>query len=268
MKRSSFCNFVLWGLLWAWVGGWWAEPPAACAASEDTFDVLQIGPHTYRKVTVTTKSTNYVFILHAEGMTNLKVSELSPELRQKLGYQQSAPAAATNTAALWAKQTLAKLDQPQLLSVGEKVRQAWRSSPLAARVQLPPLTPQVIGIFCGVMFALYLFHCYCCALICRKAGKPGGALVWLPLFQIFPLLRAAGMSGWWFLAFFVPVLNLVAAIIWCFKIADARGKSALIGLFLLLPVLSFLAFLYLAFSNGGEPEQKQQRVQIMTLEAA
>ena len=71
--------------------------------------------------------------------------------------------------------------------------------------------PKLILAVLGVLLLLYLFHCYCCMLICRKTGKPPGVLVWLPVLQLFPLLRAAGMSAWWFLACFVPVLNLVPA---------------------------------------------------------
>jgi hypothetical protein len=35
------------------------------------------------------------------------------------------------------------------------------------------------------------------------------------------------------------------------KIAKARGKSAWVGVLLLLPVVNVFAFLYLAFSNGA-----------------
>ena len=108
-----------------------------------------------------------------------------------------------------------------------------------------------------ICLSVYLFYCYCCILICRKAGHPPGVLVWLPLLKLLPMLRAAGMSRWWFLAFFVPVLNLVPAILWCFKIAKARGKSVWIGVLLLFPVTNLFAFLYLAFSDGAADDVDQ-----------
>ena len=49
-----------------------------------------------------------------------------------------------------------------------------------------------------------------------------------------PMLRAAGMSGAWFLAYLIPGLNILAQIIWCFKIVAAREKSVLIAIMLLL----------------------------------
>jgi uncharacterized membrane protein YhaH (DUF805 family) len=72
------------------------------------------------------------------------------------------------------------------------------------------------------------------------------------------MLRAAGMSGWWVLACFVPVLNLVPVILWPLKIAKARGKSVWIGVLLLLPVANVFAFLYLAFSNGAAEEEEDE----------
>jgi hypothetical protein len=129
------------------------------------------------------------------------------------------------------------------------------------------LTPNmVLAAACGLAF-LYLFVSYCGRLICQKAGKPATALIWIPVAQLIPLLRAANMSPAWLLAFFVPVLNVVAQILWSFKIAKARGKSGLVGLFLVLPVTNLFAFLYLALSDG-EAKQERRTVEIMTLEAA
>jgi hypothetical protein len=106
-------------------------------------------------------------------------------------------------------------------------------------------------------------------LICQKTGQEPGVLVWLPVFNVFPLLRAAGMSPWWFLASFVPVLNLVAYILWCVNIAKARAKTLWTAIFLLLPLTNLLAFLYLAFSgSGGRKKNENRRIEIMTLETA
>jgi hypothetical protein len=105
-------------------------------------------------------------------------------------------------------------------------------------------------------------------LICQKAGQTPGLLVWLPLLKVFPMLRAAGMSPWWFLASFVPLLNLVAVVLWCLNIAKARNKTVLVGLFLLLPVTNILAFLYLAFSSRPSRRRDERRIEIMTLETA
>jgi hypothetical protein len=130
-------------------------------------------------------------------------------------------------------------------------------------------SPRLIWAVLGIALVVYLFHCYCCMLICQKTGNPPGLLVWVPVLQLLPLLRAAGMSGWWFLAYCVPGLNIVAQILWCLNIAKARGMTVWFGVLLLLPVTNLLAFLYLAFSEGPPAEEEgEPGPKIMTLEAA
>src|SRR2546422_9395192 len=91
------------------------RPVSSTAAAEETFAVLQIGTRTYRNVTVTTKAKNYIFIMHSDGMTNFKITELPPELRSKLGYS-DVPKEKTGSAALsaWTKQTATRMHFPQL----------------------------------------------------------------------------------------------------------------------------------------------------------
>ena len=238
-------------------------------AVEEKFDVLQIGTQTYRNVTVTTKAKNYVFLVHSTGMASIKVSQIPPDLLEKLGYSTPASKAATNTAVVWAKREIAKINTPQVRKLGEQLEQKWRGQAAAklSAMHLAGLT--LVFAVVGVVLLLHLFQCYCLMLICRKTGKPPGILVWLPVLQVFPMLRAAGMSGWWFLGLLVPVLNLVASVLWCLNIAKARGKSVWVGVLLLLPVTNVFAFLYLAFSNGAPAGEKEEpEPKIMTLEAA
>jgi len=45
----------------------------------------KLGQHTYRNVTVTTKSKNYIFIMHSTGMENIKLAEVPPDIRNETG---------------------------------------------------------------------------------------------------------------------------------------------------------------------------------------
>ena len=255
------------GLIRVMLAGWLVFISGAMAAVEEKYPVLQIGARMYTNVTVTTKAKNYVFILHDAGMTSIKPAELPLEVQEELGYAKAKPA--TNTAVAWAKKEIAKINVPQVKELEKQFDQKWGGKRKPGLNAIGLLGPTVILTVLGIALLFYLFQCYCCMLICQKTGNPPGILVWLPVLQLFPLLRAAGMSGWWFLAYFVPVLNMVAGILWCFKIAKARGKSAWVGLFLLLPITSLFAFLYLAFSNGSAGnEDEEPETRIMTLETA
>jgi hypothetical protein len=256
---------------------WWAlavavlRPGLAAASPEQTFPVLQIGTQTYSNVTVTTKAPAYIFILHSSGMASIKVKELSPELRMQLGYDQSGkPASAGDSTAVWARQTLTKMDTPQIREAEKQLRKTWRKW-LLAPLQKPGLMHSwTAQIALGILAALYFFFCHCCMLIGQKTGINPGPLAWIPFLQPIPLLRAAGMSPWWILAGPVPILNLVAWIRWSVKIAKARGKNTLVGLLLLVPFINWWVFVYLAYSNGAPPKsQKPEKpVPVITLEAA
>jgi hypothetical protein len=243
-------------------------PGVVRATLEQSFDVLQIGTTTYRNVTITTKNKNYIFLVHSAGMASIKVSDLSSDVLEKLGIQDPKVAVVkTNTPTVWAKQTLAKLDTPDVKQVRAQLEGIFGSKTLS-RFQAPPLTRNELILAGAALFTLYLFHCYCCLLICRKAAGEPGALIWVPLLQLFPLLKAARMSPWWFVGFLIPGLNLIAQIFWCVRITQARGKTFWVALFLIFPLTSPLAALYLAFSGGRRAGRQNRRVEIMTLEAA
>jgi hypothetical protein len=258
------------GLFWLGLAIFQMLPSESARASEDTFPVLQVGAETYRNVTVTTKAKNYIFILHTNGMASIKVSQLSEDLREKLGYAiPTVRKPGTNNAAVWAKRELSKLSAPQVKDLTAHLRQQWRGESSVPLSVLGLAGPKLLIAGLGVLLLFYLFHCYCCMLICQKTGNPPGLLIWLPLVQLLPLLRAAGMSPWWFLAYFVPGLNLVPLLVWPFSIAEARGKSGWVGLLLLLPVTNFFAFLYLAFSGGNRDDTDEEpEPKVLTLQAA
>jgi hypothetical protein len=258
MTRFGICGGFVGGLLGLVAVTLMTAIAGANAAQEETFDVLQIGTQTYRNVTVTAKAKDYIFILHSGGMANIKIAQLPSEVRERLGYQtpQSKPTVKGSD-----------LGSKRLKVWQEGIAQRWRAIATQRSVGALPVGPAVIFCVLGALALGYIFFCYCCLLICRKTGNSPGVLIWLPVLQLFPLLRAAKMSSWWFLAYLVPVLNILAHVLWTVKIVQARGKSVWLAVLLLLPITGFFAFLYLAFSDRVSPK-KERVVEIMTLDAA
>ena len=66
------------------------------------------------------------------------------------------------------------------------------------------------------------------------------------------------MSPWWFLVALLPIVNLLVFVRWSVNICRIRKKSKWLALFLLLPLTSFFALLYLAFSNDQPNEDAGQ----------
>jgi len=249
-----------------------ALPRRANGQVEEKFPVLTIGTITYTNVTVTTKSKNYVMLVHSTGLANIKVSELSPEQRQALGYSpEEAPKNKAEAAKKWAKAKLGAIDLARVKAAGANLeanlQQKWAEQSAAHHLPpLPELNQEFLVTLAGVMFALFLFHSALLHRVIQNAGKQPGLMTWLPFLQIFPMLKAASMSPAWILG--VPIG--ITGVVWCFKIAAACGKRAFTGFCLLIPVISSFALVYLAYSGGRKKTEEKpiRRVEIMTLETA
>jgi len=224
-------------------------------AAELQLPVLRTKTGNYTNVTVYGRSNTDLYVRHSRGLCNIKLADLPPETLAALGpdYAAAVPAKARRNV-----NPMQVLASPALQDL-----KTGLGRELAPRVAVIPgistFRPgsSLLLILLAVMLAGYLFFCYCLKLICEKAGHRPGGLVWIPILQMIPMLQAAGMSGWWLLAFLVPGLNLVAHILWSIKIVQARRKNLWVSLLLILPVTNLAAFLYLAFSSAAESDDEE-----------
>jgi hypothetical protein len=248
---------------------WWTALCAAilfpflCSAATDLhLPVLKTRTGTLTNVTVLNKTATDIYFSHSRGIGNVKISDIDDDdALHALGLKVEAKAkdqsSSTNSPAMNVLST-AKV---ALSSARERLQSFPAAAPVLAKLEslfsVPPpkKTLQIAG---AALLVVYLFFCFCLKSICRKAGTDPGALIWIPAFQTIPAFRAARMSGWWFIPSLVPVLNLFAGLLWSFKIVQARGKSVLVSLALLLPAVNLLAFLYLAFSSAAESTVSQR----------
>jgi len=237
----------------------------AYAASEETFVTLKVGDRTYQNVRVTTKGKNFIIISHSAGITSLKVSELPLEILQKLGYAPPPkPRKHIKEGPMWAGVAVPKMDMAPIQPLKAKLSQAWYRTGLGSKIQPLKHSPRLVISAAVTLLAVYLFYCYCCMLICQKTDSNPGLLVFVPLLQAFPMLRAASMSPWWFVGFLIPGVNLVVYVVWSLKIVAARQKTTPLALLLMFPLTSWFAFLFLAFSEAAGQEGDKLSVEIMT----
>jgi hypothetical protein len=201
---------------------------------------------TYTNVTVTGKSATDLYITHSRGMGNVKISAIEDdEAMRALGFKVQTPNAGGSVPAFSGLNSISSA----------KIKAHFLQATRPYLEKFPALAafrpePKILWLAAGGAVAFYLAFCYCLKLICLKAGQVPGALIWLPLLQTIPMFRAARMSPGWLLACLIPGLNLVAQILWSFKIVKARGKSVWVAVALLFPVTALFAFLYLAFSRA------------------
>lgn len=223
-------------------------PPVVAHATDETFALLETKTAVYTNVTVTTKSKEYIVIHHSRGLASLKVSELPPDVHAALGFGPvKGGRGSTFTVTAKARALVESLPT-------QKIEEAWSKHSPAG---MPPLkiNSTFLLVALGVMVAFHLFFSYCGALICRKVDRPAGWLIWVPLLQFIPLLRAAKMSPYWLIGMLVPGVNIIGHVLWSFRIAGARGRGFGTALLLVLPTYPF-AFAYLAFAGAGAAPQE------------
>jgi hypothetical protein len=250
-------------------------PCRGLAQTEETFPLLTIGTQTYTNVTVTTKAKKYVMLMHSQGLANIKVAELSPQVRQMLGYREDTDEKPKNKAAQatkWARDKFASIKIGQVKALEANFKEKWSQRAPGEVPYVGKITNQMIYAAAGGLLVFWLIVCACLSTICKKTGKEAGFLIWLPVLQLFPMLDAAEMSRLWILGSPFGLMQIV----WCFQIAKARGKSSFTGVCLLFPLTSMFAFLYLTVSGGvssgsskaAKPKREGGRMQIMTLGTA
>ena len=100
------------------------------------------------------------------------------------------------------------------------------------------------GIFMIIWAALVVLMIVSSWKIYTKAGKPGWACL-IPFYNIYVMLEIAGKPGWWLILFFIPIANIVVAIMMLVGLAANFGKGAgyVLG-FIFLPIIFYpmLAF--------------------------
>jgi hypothetical protein len=83
--------------------------------------------------------------------------------------------------------------------------------------------------------------------VLQKAGQPGWGIL-IPIYNAYLMLKVAGRPGWWLILLFIPLVNIIIAIIIPFDIARNFGKGGGFGFGLLF--LGFIFYPILAFSDA------------------
>lgn len=113
---------------------------------------------------------------------------------------------------------------------------------------------EAISVFSSLLLLLlYVFFSFCLYRLGKALNDDRGWWAWIPILQVFYMLRLARISYWWFIGLVVPFVNVaVAAYVWA-QIAIRRGRKWWVGALMIVPVIDLAILAYLAFSNPEEP---------------
>lgn len=110
-------------------------------------------------------------------------------------------------------------------------------NPLAAMFGMGSM---LIGLLIAVLIIASVWKVF------EKAGEPGWAAI-IPIYNIIILLKIAGKPTWWVILWFIPFVNLIAAIITLIALCARFGKG--VGFAIGMVILPFIFWPLLAW--GG-----------------
>ncbi|PJA87349.1 MAG: hypothetical protein CO140_04830, partial [Candidatus Moranbacteria bacterium CG_4_9_14_3_um_filter_40_7] len=73
---------------------------------------------------------------------------------------------------------------------------------------------------------------------------------WIPILNIILIIQCARKPLWWIILFFIPLANIVAAIVIWMAVAKNLGKPEWLGILMIIPVANLILPGYLAFSKN------------------
>ena len=83
--------------------------------------------------------------------------------------------------------------------------------------------------------------------IFTKAGKPGWASI-IPIYNMIVILEITGKPIWWFILYFIPIVNIVITIMVAVELSNRFEKSS--GFAVGLILLPFIFYPILGFSSA------------------
>ena len=109
-----------------------------------------------------------------------------------------------------------------------------------------------IGSLFSLVFALavYAFGAYCFQEIYTKLGEPNAWFAWVPFLNIWIAYKAGGISPWWIIGVFIPIVNLVASIMLIIafvNVVKKLGKNPWLILLMIIPLVNFWVIYHFAF---------------------
>ncbi len=105
----------------------------------------------------------------------------------------------------------------------------------------------------SVLFGLasYIFGSYCFMKIYEKLREPNAWFAFVPFLNCWIMYKAGDKSPWWLVGLFIPLVNLVAAVILIIafvNIVKKLDKNPWLILLFIIPLANFWVMYHFAFA--------------------
>ena len=105
------------------------------------------------------------------------------------------------------------------------------------------------GVWSLLSLAVYAYVAFCLYTIAKKTNTENPWLAWIPVANIVLACQIAGKPWWWVFFFFIPIANIVFAILVMWKIAEARNKPGWLGILMIVPIANLVIVGIIAFAD-------------------
>lgn len=112
-----------------------------------------------------------------------------------------------------------------------------------------------------LLLAIYIYYAICLIKLANKTNTPNAWLAWIPIANVYLTIKIAGKESWWFVLFFVPLVNIVISVLVWMEISKKLGKPDWLGILIIVPIANIVLPGYLAFSKVETATPTQQQPQ-------
>ncbi len=110
---------------------------------------------------------------------------------------------------------------------------------------------RVSSIIAVIGVALYFYNAMCLYEIALKLRAHSAWLAWIPLANLYLLVRLGERPEWWLAFYAFPLVGSVVDVILWMRISQRRGRPDWLGILMFVPVANLVVPGILAFSDAG-----------------
>ncbi len=113
------------------------------------------------------------------------------------------------------------------------------------------------ALFSFLLFvAFYAYFAVAIQTMAKKTGTKNDWMAWVPILNIYLLLKIAGKPGWWLILMLIPLVNIIVMIMMWMAVAEKMKKPSWLGILMIIPLANLIIPGYLAFASEGNGPSK------------
>lgn len=103
-----------------------------------------------------------------------------------------------------------------------------------------------------IFITAYIYMAICLMKIAEKTNVTNAWLAWIPIVNIYLMIKIAEKEIWWIILFFIPFVNIVIGVLIWMAISKKLNQPEWLGVLMVVPIANLVLPGYLAFSDSAK----------------